>query len=57
MFWKNLGLELSYGSILDDAQSEFWILRIILEITLKNFLVFCMEFEVDKGSKVTEPVF
>ena len=38
MFWKNLGLELSYGSILDDAQSEFWILKIILKVTLNNFV-------------------
>ena len=41
----------SYGVILDDARSEFWIIWIISESALTIFLIWCMELGVYKGSK------
>ena len=42
----------SYGAILDDARSEFWIIRIISESALMIFLILRMELGVDKSSKL-----
>jgi len=39
----------SYGAILDDARSEFWIIRIISESALTIFLMLCIELGVNKG--------
>ena len=47
----------SYGAILDDARSEFWIIRIISESAQTIFLIFCMELGVNKGSKLVESDF
>ena len=47
----------SYGAILDDARSEFWIIRIISESALTIFLILCMELGVNKGSKLVESDF
>ena len=45
--FSKIGWILSYGAILDDARSEFWIIRIISESALTIFLIFCMEVGVD----------
>ena len=43
--------------ILDDARSEFWIIRIISESALTIFLIWCMELGVYKASKSIETDF
>ena len=47
----------SYGVILDDACSEFWIIGISSESALTIFLILCMELGVDKGLKFLESEF
>ena len=47
----------SYGAILDDARSEFWIIRISSESALTIFLILGMELGVNKGSKLVESDF
>ena len=47
----------SYGAILDDARSEFWIIRIISESALTIFLILGMELGVNKVSKSVESDF
>ena len=47
----------SYGAILDDARSEFWIIRIISESALTIFLISCIELGVNKGFKSIESDF
>ena len=43
--------------ILDDARSEFWIIRIMSESVLTIFLILGMELGVNKGSKLVESDF
>ena len=47
----------SYGAILDDARSEFWIIRIISESVLTIFLILYIELGVNKAFKSIESLF